>query len=440
MESTYRAATPHTTPGNPGAGVQRGQLRFVVIGLGGYGLVHIDAVKWLESKGLGVLSGVVALPVDRAQKPGLVESLRERNVALYENVDHFFTAGLETADVLTVPVGISMHVPISIRALRAGLHVYCEKPVAATVPEVDRLMAAGSESGRLVAIGFQHITSNSMQQLKARICDGRLGRAVSILLMCGWPRSVQYYTRNEWAGRLRLGNDWILDSPANNAHAHYLLNTLYLSSTGRDTTGTPVALQAELYRANPIESADTVQVRLKTEQGTLVFVTLSHANEKPTGPFMEIECENGRATWRSDEGKTVVTYRDGAREEFDNCTHDKWRFDGFSDLVEAILDHRPPRCTPAIARPQTVAIHAMHALSPPIVPIPEEHITETEDWEMFPPDTKGRFRRVRGMDEHLKAALDEGKFFSELGVPWATSVRSVMRPVPPVPRELSVNQ
>jgi len=256
--------------------------------------------------------------------------------------------------------------------------------------------------------------------------------------MCGWPRSVQYYTRNEWAGKLRLGNDWILDSPANNAHAHYLLNTLFLSSTKPGATGIPVEMQAELYRANPIESADTVQLRLKMEEGTSVFVTLSHTNAKPAGPFMEIECERGRAVWRSDEGKTVVTYRDGTRDEFDNLTHEKWRFDGFPDLAAAIRERRPPLCTPAVARPHTVAIHAMHATAPRIVPIPDGFVVEAEDWEMFPPDTKGKFRRVKGMDEYLAASLEEGKFFSELGAPWAAHSRSVMRPVPPVPHALSV--
>jgi predicted dehydrogenase len=414
------------------------QHRWVVVGLGGYGLVHIDAVRWLEEAGLARLSGVVALPVDRAQRPGLVESLRQDRVALYDDVNHFFATGLDSADVFTVPVGINLHVPLSVRALRAGLHVYCEKPVAATVQEVDALIAAERDSRRSVAIGFQHITSNSLQELKARICDGRLGRAVSIRLMCGWPRSVQYYTRNEWAGRLKIGTEWILDSPANNAHAHYLLNALYLSSTDPRATGVPVTMQAELYRANPIESADTVQLRLTTEMGTSVFVTFSHVNEKPLGPIMEIECEKGHATWRSDEGRTLVTYRDGTHEQFDNLVHDKWRFEGFRDLARSVAGKSAPLCTPSVARPHTVAIQAMHQASPRIDTIPAEFINDIEDWEMFPPDTRGRFRRVKGMDNHLQAAMDEGKFFSELGIPWARSFSPGVHPVSSTPQELAV--
>lgn len=52
------------------------QKKFVVIGLGGYGLVHINAVRWLERQGMGKLVGVVALEVDRAARPDLVESLK----------------------------------------------------------------------------------------------------------------------------------------------------------------------------------------------------------------------------------------------------------------------------------------------------------------------------------------------------------------------------
>ena len=76
---------------------------------------------------------------------------------MYESVSRFIADGSGTADVLTVPLGIHMHVPVSIDAMRAGLNVYCEKPVAATVQEVDALIAAKNETGRSVAIGYQHI-------------------------------------------------------------------------------------------------------------------------------------------------------------------------------------------------------------------------------------------------------------------------------------------
>ena len=401
-------------------------LRFVVIGLGGYGLAHIEAVKWLAEQGLGRLVGVVALDVDRRQRPALVESLLEQHVTLYESVEHFTSAGLSTADVLTVPVGINMHVPMSIAAMRAGLHVYCEKPVAATVQEVDQLIAAKKETGRRIAIGFQHIYSNSIQKLKSRICDGRLGKVQRLALMCGWPRSQQYYTRNEWTGKLRFEGDWILDSPANNANAHYVLNALYLCSRDPKASANPHELRAELYRANNIEGPDTVQMQFDTTDGSRVFIILTHANGRENGPYMQLDCEHGKAYWQTDNGKTIVRYNDGGTEEFDNITHDKWRYEGFRDFVHAVRQGRDPLCTPELARSQSLTINAMHESCPEISSISEEHISEAEDWEMFPPNTKGRFRRVQGMDEYMRVALEERCFFSELEIPWAKSSSSML--------------
>ncbi len=403
-------------------------LRFVVVGLGGYGLVHIDAVRWLASQGLATLAGVVALDVDRKARPELTGSLVEQGVKLYESTDEFFSSG-DGAEVFTVPVGIHLHVPMSIRAMRSGLHVYCEKPVAGTVQEVDQLLAVQSETGKTVAIGFQHLWGRSIQELKARIVDGRLGAVKRGTVICGWPRSRQYYARNEWAGKLRVGPHWILDSPANNAHAHYLMNALYLCGEQRDTAAIPESVRAELFHANPIEGPDTVQLKCELKNGAGIHLCFTHANAAPTGPVLFLDCAAGSVHWEGDNGKTVIRYRNGEVEELDNLTHDKWRYDGFADLTRSIQERREPICTPALARAQTLTINAMHESCPAIGEIPREEVQIIEDWEMFPPETRGTFHRVRNLDEHLRAALERDLFLSELGIPWARECRADWYPL-----------
>lgn len=396
-------------------------LRFVVIGLGGYGLVHLDAVQWLAQQGLGRLTGMIALPEDRKKNPERTAALQSQGITLFESIDDFFAHGTDLADVVGVPIGIHQHVPVSCAALQAGLHVYCEKPLAATVPEVDRLIQVRNASNRKLAVGFQHIYSHSIQQLKARICAGRLGRVQSISLLCGWPRSRQYFTRNEWAGKLRLGSDWVLDSPANNAHAHYVLNMLYLASAAENTAAVPVALRAELYRANAIESCDTVQMKYTTPEGVNCHALLTHANARPLGPLMKIVGEKGSVAWEGDNGQTLIEYAGGSAERFNNETHDKWRYEGFRDLVHAIQNDTAPLCSPEIARSHTLTIKAMHESCPEIVTVSKEFIDQVEDWEMFPPNTKGNFNRIRDLDQHLLEAFQQNVFLSELGVPWAQS-------------------
>jgi len=399
-------------------------VRFAVIGLGGYGLVHIDAVRWLAKQHLARLVAVVALPVDRQARPELVRTLENEGVRLYASTEEFMQTSVSTVDVLTVPIGIHQHVPLSIAALDAGLHVYCEKPVAATVQEVDALVAAQSRSGLKVAIGYQHMYSNSMQQLKKRIVAGRLGQLRTATLTCGWPRSKQYFSRNEWTGKLRIGQDWILDSPANNALSHYVLNLLFAGSQREGGAGFPEVLHAHLLRANAIESADTTEVKLTTDEGVRMHFILTHANITPFGPRMVIAGERGTAYWQTDEGLTVIRYADGTSEIFDNRLHPHWRYDGFRNFVEALNGKAEVTCPPALARAQTLAINLMHESCPDIHAVPESAILEQEDWEMFPPNTKGMFRRIRDLDAYMEIAIREGVFFSELGVGWAGTPKS----------------
>jgi predicted dehydrogenase len=397
-------------------------VRFAVIGLGGYGLVHIDAVRWLARQGLGKLTGVVALAVDRAARPDMALSLEQEGVRLFESVEQFMNEGLRYADVLTVPIGIHEHVPVSIAAMEAGLHVYCEKPVAGTIQEVDQLIAAKVRTGRQCAIGYQHVYSNSMQQLKARITGGRLGRLSGATILCGWPRSRQYYTRNNWAGKLRIGQDWILDSPANNANAHYLLNTLYAACQRPDAAAMPRSLTAHLYRANPMESTDTVQIKLTTDEDVRMHVILTHANGYRHGPLMIFTGDRGRAYWQTDEGLTVIRYTDGTVETFDNRLHPQWRYDGFRNLVAALQGKTTVLCPPELARAQTLAVNLMHESCPVIRTIDQEFVTEAEDMEIHQPYSKGMFRRVRDLDAAMIVADQEDAFFADLGVPWAAGM------------------
>jgi hypothetical protein len=139
---------------------------------------------------------------------------------------------------------------------------------------------------------------------------------------------------------------------------------------------------------------------------------------------MHITCENGEVEWTGDIGKTSISYQNGKGEEFDNLIHDRWRFEGFKDLVAAINANTAPICTPEMARCHTVTVNAIHESCPNIEQIPDADILEVEDWEIFPPDTKGQFRRVRNMDEYLQQAFETKKFLSELKGSWAKNIPS----------------
>lgn len=398
-------------------------LRFVVIGLGGFAEVHLNAVQWLEQQGRAQLAGVVAIAYDRQRFPEKIQALQQRRISLYDSIDDFFERGTATTDVLTVPIGIHQHVPVSLQALAAGLHVYCEKPVAATIQEVDQLLAAQKRSGKLVAIGYQYLYSHSIQQLQARICDGRLGAVQRAALICTWPRSDTYYARNDWAGRLKKDGHWVLDSPMNNAMAHYLQNLLYLAATERYAAAMPIAVTAELYRSRPIESCDTALLRINCDNGSRLHFYVTHCSATTFGPHMKLVCENGTAQWEKYNGETTIQYHDGREEKFAN-TEAAWNFEGFRNFVQAVRGEARLLGPPEACRSHTLVINAAHESCPQIAAFPAELLYTESAPETIPsPQPEGMFTRVRGLDGLLQEAYEKEKLFAELAIPWAVRSR-----------------
>ncbi len=78
------------------------------------------------------------------------------------------------------PLPNHLHVPWTIRALEAGKHVLCEKPVALKAEEVDLLAAAAARSGRIVAEAFMVRHHPQWQRAKALVDEGRIGAARTI--------------------------------------------------------------------------------------------------------------------------------------------------------------------------------------------------------------------------------------------------------------------
>src|SRR6185369_5530632 len=125
-------------------------------------------------------------------------------------------------DIVWLPLPIDLHRKYTEMTLDAGKAVLCEKPAAGCVEDVDAMIAARDRTKLPVAIGYQDVYQPAVQELKRRIIRGEFGVVLSAsVLGCG-PRSQEYYTRNDWAGKIQRGGSWVLDSPANNAMSHYL--------------------------------------------------------------------------------------------------------------------------------------------------------------------------------------------------------------------------
>ena len=103
-------------------------------------------------------------------------------------------------DVIYNPLPNHLHAEWSIKAVEAGKHVLCEKPLALSVDEVDAIQSAARKHGRVVAEAFMYRHHPQTLKVQALVKNGSLG---TLKLMRG---SFSYVLSGE--GNVRLNPEW----------------------------------------------------------------------------------------------------------------------------------------------------------------------------------------------------------------------------------------
>ena len=303
---------------------------------------------------------------------------------------------------------------MSITAMKAGMNVFVEKPAAGVIQDVRAMQAAEKETGRFVAVGYQTMYADETMRMKEAIVSGVLGDILTIKARGLWPRMDQYYSRNRWAGRLKSGDSWVLDSPFNNALAHQLNMICFLGGTEMRKSADLATVEAELSHGHDIESADTACIRATTTSGTTLLFLVTHCSETSFGPEIVVRGTNGSIRWDFD--TTTITVGNDA-ETLDTQPVDEVRPQIMRTLREKITNPETFVCDLNIAGAQTLVVNGAHESSP-IMSIPDTYVTRAPDGD----DVK---TVVAGVDDAINRAFDEEKLFSELDVPWAKACKVV---------------
>ncbi|MFA9478417.1 Gfo/Idh/MocA family protein [Phycisphaerales bacterium AB-hyl4] len=302
-----------------------------------------------------------------------VEQLRASGIQVLESFEKLLE--LDEIDAVWLPVPIDLHKTFTEKALAAGKAVLCEKPASGTIDELDAMIAARDRAGRPAVIGFQDVYDPTTLPLKRRLLAGEIGKINRVVVHGCWPRPASYFDRATWAGRLKRGDNWVLDSPVQNAMSHFVNIALFLLGASEATAATPVSVDAELYRAAPIENYDTVSARVDLEEGPQLLVLLTHSCAGTVHPNLRIEGERGTVVWTTRDinidsplGQTEIE-RDGSMR--------RRMLQRFARLVRGMADQDIGVATLEVARQHTLLINALSEATP-IHPVPKANITATE--------------------------------------------------------------
>lgn len=133
------------------AQTQKEKLGIALVGLGNYSSTMLGP-SLLETENC-YLAGIVTGTPDKADSWAKKFNLKKENVYNYDNYDEI--ANNSDIDIIYVVLPNSMHAEYTIRALEAGKHVICEKPMGLNAEECQRMIDTAKKVNRKLAIGYR---------------------------------------------------------------------------------------------------------------------------------------------------------------------------------------------------------------------------------------------------------------------------------------------
>ena len=128
-----------------------GKLGIALVGLGGYAGGQLAPA--LTETSNCFLAGIVTGTPEKAEKWKKQYGIPESNIYDYKSFDQI--KNNPDIDIVYVVLPNSMHSEYVIRAAEAGKHVICEKPMAITVDECDKMIAACKKADRKLGVGYR---------------------------------------------------------------------------------------------------------------------------------------------------------------------------------------------------------------------------------------------------------------------------------------------
>ena len=138
----------------------------------------------------------------------------------------------ESIEAVVLPTPHFLHFPQTLAALKAGKHVFVEKPIANTVEEAEEMHRLSREKGRVLSVGLQLRRTGGARKAKAMIDAGELGDLAVVRGALG-ATLVPQYSVEDW----EQIPEKCPGGPLDNLAVHYIDVMQYLVGPARRVCG-----------------------------------------------------------------------------------------------------------------------------------------------------------------------------------------------------------
>jgi predicted dehydrogenase len=241
-------------------------VRFGIVGTGFMARVHAHAVRAAG----GVVTRVSGSSPERASR-AVAELHAERAAGSVAEL-----VGAPDVDVVSVCTPNHLHLEMAERALAAGKHVVCEKPLALTAADARQLADSAARAGVVHAVPFVYRYYPVVRETRSRIADGEAGRL--------WLLHGSYL--QDWLASPAATN-WRVDPDLAGASRAFADIGVHWCDLMEFVTGHRItALTATTARAHdtrgdddrPVATEDGACVLFRTDQGAIGSVLVSQVS------------------------------------------------------------------------------------------------------------------------------------------------------------------
>lgn len=162
------------------------RMRWAIVGLGSYGIGQV-----IPGFGDARQSRMTAFVSGNPEKARIMgERHGVSRLYNYENFDRI--AEDEEIDCVYIVLPVGLHAEYTIRALKAGKHVLCEKPMASTVGECEAMIAAATEADRQLGVAYRVHFEPANLEAQRRIRAGEIGTMRHVQCDHGFNANPEY--------------------------------------------------------------------------------------------------------------------------------------------------------------------------------------------------------------------------------------------------------
>jgi predicted dehydrogenase len=151
------------------------KVRIGMIGVGSRGSYHLNYLKQMEQT-----DNIEVIGVCDNYQPHLNDAIKITNGTAKGYLDYRKLLEVKDLDGVVIATPLHMHAQITVDALKAGKHVFCEKAMAKTIEECKLMVDTARERGKILQIGHQRLFKPTYIKAIEYIRSGKLGKVTQI--------------------------------------------------------------------------------------------------------------------------------------------------------------------------------------------------------------------------------------------------------------------